>query len=277
MGDFSFMNVKKIISFALVLSFTAALFTGCVKKSAAGDDKSLDKIKQKGTFVLGLDSAFPPMGFEDEKGNIVGFDIDVAQEVSKKLGVTLKTQPIDWNAKEQELSTGKIDCIWNGFSVNDERQKNLTLTEPYMDNHMAIVVLNNSGIKTLADLKGKKLGLQGGSSAADALDSKDDFKKSLGKVVEFKDNLTALMDLEAKGVDAVLMDDVVANYDITKNKKNFVILNETLATEEYAIGLRKGEVQLKDGIEKALKELKADGTLTKISNKWFGKDVITLK
>lgn len=271
------MNVKKIISFTLALSLTAALFTGCVKKSAAGDDKSLDKIKQKGTFVLGLDSAFPPMGFEDEKGNIVGFDIDVAQEVSKKLGVTLKTQPIDWNAKEQELSTGKIDCIWNGFSVNEERQKNLTLTEPYMDNHMAVVVLNNSGIKTLADLKGKKLGLQGGSSAADALDSKADFKKSLSKVVEFKDNLTALMDLEAKGIDAVLMDDVVANYDIAKNKKNFVVLSETLATEQYAIGLRKGEVQLKEGIEKALKELKADGTLSKISTKWFGKDVITIK
>lgn len=271
------MRVKKIVSLAVTFSLVAAIFAGCTQKSASGTDKSLDKIKEKGVFVLGLDSAFPPMGFEDDKGNIVGFDIDVAQEVSKKLGVKLKTQPIDWDAKEQELNTGKIDCIWNGFSISDERKQSMTLTEPYMDNHMAVVVLNNSGIKTLADLKGKKLGLQGGSSAADALDSKVDFKKSLGQVVEYKDNLTALMDLEAKGVDAVLMDEVVANYDITKNKKNYTLLSETLATEEYAIGLRKGEIQLKDGIEKALKELAQDGTLAKISTKWFGKDVTKIK
>ena len=271
------MNVKKIVSFTLALSLVATMFAGCSKSTASKEDKSLDKIKQKGVLVLGLDSTFPPMGFEDGKGNIVGFDIDVAQEVSKKLGVTLKTQPIDWDAKDQELNTGKIDVIWNGFSINEERKNNMTLTAPYMDNHMALVVLNNSNIKTLADLKGKKLGLQTGSSAADALDSKADFKKSLGQVVEFKDNLTALMDMETKGVDAVLMDDVVANYNITSNKKNYTVLSETLATEEYAIGLRKGEIQLKDGIEKALKELAADGTLAKISTKWFGKDVTKIK
>jgi len=270
------MNVKKVVSFTLALSLVATMFVGCSKK-ASSEDKSLANIKEKGVFVLGMDSAFPPMGFEDEKGTLVGFDVDVAAAVTKKLGVTLKTQAIDWNAKEQELKTGKIDCIWNGFSISEERKNNVRFTQSYMDNHMALVVLNNSGIKTLADLKGKKLGLQGGSSASEALDSKADFKKSLGKVVEFKDNLTALMDLEAKGVDAVLMDDVVANYDISKNKKNYVILSETLATEEYAVGLRKGEIQLKEGIEKALKELAADGTLSTISKKWFGKDVAKIK
>ena len=165
-------------------------------------DTSLKAVKDKGKFVLGLDDAFPPMGYRDDNNEIVGYDIDLAKEAAKRLGVQLVLQPIDWNAKEQELNTGKIDCIWNGFTITPDREQAMSFTKPYLKNAQVVVVKKDSGYKTLASLKGKKVGLQAGSSAADALESAKDFKASLKQVVEFKDNLTALMDLEVKGVDA---------------------------------------------------------------------------
>lgn len=272
--------MKRFLALFCALTMCALLFAGCNATPAASNstssavaDNSLQKIKDKGVLVLGLDDNFPPMGFRDANNNIVGFDIDVAKEVAKIMGVELKLQPIDWDAKEQELNTGNIDCIWNGFSISEERQKNMTFTEPYMDNHMALVVRNDSGFSASADLKGKSLGLQGGSSASDALDANADFKSSLGNVVQYKDNLTALMDLDIKGVDAVLMDDTMANYYITSNNKAFKILSGTLSTEQYAVGLRKGDMKLKESIEGAFKTLKGSGKLAEISKKWFGKDL----
>ena len=184
----------------------------------------------------------------------------------------LKLQPIDWTAKENELNTKKIDCIWNGMSIDDERKQNMTLSIPYLDNSMAFVVKNDSGIKTLADMAGKKLALQSGSTAATALDEAADFKATLGEVVGLKDNMTALMDLEMGGVDVVLMDDVVANYYIATNNKPFELLEETLSTEEYAVGFRKGDEALANAVNEALQEMAKDGKLNEITQKWFGKD-----
>ncbi len=240
--------------------------------AAAGDDSSLTYIQEKGTLVLGLDDSFPPMGYRDENNNIVGFDIDLATEVCKRLGVELKVQPIDWTAKENELNTKKIDCIWNGMSIDEERKQNMTLSIPYLDNSMAFVVKSDSGIKTLEDMAGKKLALQSGSTAATALDEAADFKATLGEVVGLKDNITALMDLEMGGVDVVLMDDVVANYYIATNNKPFEVLEETLSTEEYAVGFRKGDEALANAVNEALQEMAKDGKLNEISQKWFGKD-----
>ena len=240
--------------------------------AAAGSDDSLNYVKDKGTLVLGLDDSFPPMGYRDENNNIVGYDIDLATEVCKRLGVELTLQPIDWTAKENELNTKKIDCIWNGMSIDEERKQNRTLAIPYLDNSMSFVVKSDSGIKTLADMAGKKLALQSGSTAATALDEAADFKATLGEVVGLKDNMTALMDLEMGGVDVVLMDDVVANYYIATNNKPFVLLEETLSTEEYAVGFRKGDEALANAVNEALQEMAKDGTLNEITQKWFGKD-----
>lgn len=270
------MKMRKTLILLTVVLFIFVSFAACGQSSTATDD-SLKYITDKGELILGLDDAFPPMGFRNDDDEIVGFDIDVATAVCEKLGVALVLQPIDWNAKEQELNTKNIDCIWNGFSVNEERMENMTLSTPYMDNNMALVVRADSGITTLADMASKSLALQAGSSALDALNANEEFKASLSEVVELKDNLQALMNLDTKSVDAVLMDDVSARYYIATNDKDFVIVNDYLSTEEYAVGFRKGDETLKEAVDNALQELAADGTLAEISTKWFGEDITKIK
>lgn len=241
--------------------------------STVAVDKSWDKVKEKGELVLGLDESFPPMGFRDEDNNIVGYDIDLAKEVASRLGVKLKLQPINWDSKDQELKTGNIDCIWNGFSINEERKKNILFSDPYMKNNQVVVVLADSKYNTLADLKGKSVSLQAASSAADAIEKSTDFKSSLKDVVELKDNTLCLMDLKTGNTDGVVMDEIVARYQIQMNSEKYRILDESLAAEEYGVGFRKADLQLMTKVNDALKAMAKDGKITEISNKWFGKDI----
>lgn len=176
-------------------------------------DDSLQKIKDKGKFILGLDDSFPPMGFRDEDNNIVGYDIDLAREVCKRMDVELELQPIDWTSNVTELDGGKVDCLWNGFSYNTERDEKTCLSEPYMNNRQVVVVLKDSGISKVDDLKGKTLTLQAGSTAEEALDSRPEVKDGLKEVAKVDNNVLAMYDLGKKGgADAVLMDEVVARY-----------------------------------------------------------------
>lgn len=287
---------KKLIALMLatmvVLSF-AACGTKDSKKDVAGnsdsgekvneqeqkEDTSLTYIQNREKLILGLDDSFPPMGFRDDADNIVGFDIDLAKAVAEKLGVELVLQPIEWDAKELELSTKNIDCIWNGFSLTPERLEKLTMSIPYMENSISLVVAKDSGITTKADMAGKRLAVQSGSSGEDALNSDDnkEFRESLKETMGFSDYITALMDLETKNSDAVLMDSVVANYMIKEAGKDFVVLDDNLIAEEYGIGFRKGEDALCDAVEGALKELKADGKIAEISTKWFGSDMTIIQ
>lgn len=263
----------------LIMAAVAVLgLTACGSKDG-GSDTSMKYIKDNKKFILGLDDSFAPMGFRDESGKIVGFDIDLATAVCEKLGVELVLQPIDWKTKEVELNTKNIDCIWNGFSVTEERQKNLTMSAPYMSNSISLVVVNGSDIKSMADMKGKKLAVQSGSSAEESLNSDEnkDFKASLGEVIGLSDYTTALLDLETGSSDAVLMDSVMANYMINELGKNYVVLSDSLVAEEYAIGFRKGDDALCKAVEDALKELKKDGTVDKIASKWFGSDITIIK
>jgi polar amino acid transport system substrate-binding protein len=251
----------------------AALTLAALHSTALAADDSLAKVKQKGTLVLGLDDAFPPMGFRNEDNQIVGYDIDLAKEVAKRLGVKLVPQPIDWNAKEQELNTAKIDCIWNGFTITDERKQAMAFTKPYLKNAQVVVVKKGSPHGTLASLKGKKVGLQAGSSAAGALEAAKEFRASLGEVIEFKDNLTALMDLEVRGVDAVVMDLILAQDNIKRSGKPFVILAESLAPEVFGVGFRKNDLALRDAVQGALEAMAKDGTVAKLTKQWFGSDI----
>lgn len=251
----------------------AALCLAALHGSARAADASLDALKKRGKLVLGLDDAFPPMGFRNEDNQIVGYDIDLAREVARRLGVQLVPQPIDWNAKEQELDTGKVDCIWNGFTITEERQRAMAFTKPYLRNAQVVVVKKGAPYATLASLKGKKVGLQAGSSAAGALEAAKDFRASLAGVVEFKDNLTALMDLEARGVDAVVMDLIVAEDNIRRSGKGYAILKETLAPEVFGVGFRKGDLALRDAVQGALEAMAKDGTVAKITTRWFGSDI----
>ncbi|MCR5289720.1 MAG: amino acid ABC transporter substrate-binding protein [Treponema sp.] len=265
---------KTVLGICLAVMAGALVFAGGAKdKAASGEDTSLLDLQKRGVFVLGLDDSFPPLGFRDDANKIVGYDIDLAQEVSRRLGVTFKAQPIEWDAKEQELATGKIDCIWNGFTITKERQAALEFTKAYLNNAQVVVVRKGDGVTALADLKGKKVAVQAGSSAQEAIDSNPAFKESLKELVMFKDNLTALNDLETYGVDGVVMDSVVANYSITVTGKPFAVLSEGLANEEYGIAFRKGDVQLRDAVQKILEDMQKDGTVTAISTKWFGADI----
>jgi len=263
---------KSFFALVLLLSIAALAFSAGQKESTGGD-QSLAAVKEKGKLVLGLDDAFPPMGYRNDNNEIVGYDIDLAKETAKRLGIQLVTQPIDWNAKEQELNTGKIDCIWNGFTITEDRAKVMSFTKPYLRNSQVLVVKKDAPYSTLADLKGKTVGLQAGSSAADALDSAASFKSSLKNVVEFKDNLTAVMDLEIGGVDAVLMDLIVANDNIKRSGKDFRVLKESLAAENYGVGFRRNDLALRDAVQKTLEAMAADGTLATITTKWFGSDI----
>lgn len=265
--------MKKYIIFLLALCLAVVLAAGCNKSTG---DQSWEKVEKKGEFVLGLDDSFPPMGFRDENGEIVGFDVDIAKEVCSRLNIKLKLQPINWDAKEQELNSGKIDCIWNGFTITEERKNKLLFTEPYMKNRQVLIVNAGATFKTQSDLKGKKLGLQAGSSAADALNSSPDFKDTLNEVVEFDDNMTALMDLEKGGIDAVLMDEIVARFYIQNKGKQYRVLDQELASEEYGIGFRKNDEKLMAKIQETLKAMAKDGKLAEISNTWFAKDITTV-
>ena len=232
--------------------------------------------KPERTLVLGLDDAFPPMGYRDDKGNLVGFDIDLAKEVCKRLNYELKLQPINWKLKQQELDSKNVDCLWNGYTITDERKADNAMTVAYMKNRQILVVKSDSKVATMADMTGKKLALQSGSSAQDALDDNADFKAKLGSVLQYDDNTQALLDLTAGGCDAVLMDEVVALHYV-KTQTKCKALNVSLADEEYGVAFRKSDTALRDAVQKTLKEMAADGTLAKISTEWFGKDVTTIK
>lgn len=240
------------------------------------EDTSLDYVLGKGEFILGLDDSFPPMGFVNEDQEIVGFDVDVAKEVASRMGVELKLQSISWDAKEQELATKNIDCIWNGFTRNSEREKNLTLSDTYMLNTQVVVVLADSEVSSLEDLAGKSVVIQNGSTASDAVDANEEFKNSLGELILVDDNVQALMDLSIGGSDAVVLDEVVARYYTEGEEGKYRILDVSLADEEYAIGFRKGEEALCEKVNEILAEIAADGTLEKISETWFGKDITTI-
>jgi len=268
--------MKKLLTVLMI----ALISISTVAASGSKEDQkdvSLEKVMDKGVFVLGLDDAFPPMGFRDENNEIVGYDIDLAKEVTSRMGVKLVTQPIDWSSKEQELATGNIDCIWNGLTITDERKEVILFTEPYLKNQQILIVKADAKFNTLSDLAGKVVGLQGGSTASDAMDSSPEFKASLKEIIEFSDNLTALMDLEAGGVDAVLLDLFVANDNIKRSGKNFRILDQSLTEEEYGVGFRKNDVALRDKVQATLQDMASDGTIANISNKWFGADISVVK
>ncbi|MFA9399431.1 MAG: amino acid ABC transporter substrate-binding protein [Clostridiaceae bacterium] len=266
---------KKILALTVTAIMAIGLLAGCGNSSDENAD-SWTKVSDKGEFILGLDDSFPPMGYRDDDDNIVGFDIDVAKEVFTRLDIKLTMQPISWDAKEQELNTGNIDAIWNGFTITPDKEEELLFSEPYMRNRQVLVVTGDSNVKTLADLKGKTLEIQAGSSAADALNASADFKDSLKDVLEVKDNVLALMDLEKGGTDAVLMDEIVARYFIEQNNKDYKVLDEALSKEEYGIGFRKDDKELMEKVQETLNEMAEDGTLADISNTWFGEDITTV-
>lgn len=228
-----------------------------------------------GTLVVGFDQEFPPMGFIGDDGEYTGFDLELAQEVAKRLGLSYKAQPIAWDSKDMELESGNIDCIWNGFTMTG-REDAYTWSDPYMENAQVFVVKADSGIESPADLAGKIVEVQMDSSGQKALEADPELSGSFAQLITTPDYNTAFMDLEQGAVDAVCMDIIVASYQIREREADMVILDEALASEDYGIGFKKGNTELRDQVNDTLLEMAEDGTLAQISEKWFGEDITTI-
>lgn len=254
--------MKKTALITLVLGMMLSILAGC-----SGSGKDDNKL------VIGIDDKFAPMGFRDENNKIVGFDIDLARAAAEKMGMEAEFQPIDWKAKESELSSGRIDLIWNGYTITEERKGKVLFTKPYLENAQVVATLADSDINEISDLAGKVVGLQSLSSAADALEA-NPIKSDIKTISEFPDNVLALSDLKTKRLDAVVIDEVVVRYYMAKDEGTFKLLDESLAPEQYGIGVKKGNEALLNKLQKALDELNADGTAAQISEAWFGEDKV---
>lgn len=275
--------MKKISALILAMVMGASVLAGCgnTKNDDTANnnavDTSLEDIKEKGKFVVGLDATFAPMGFTDEAGEIVGFDIDLAKAAAEKMGVEVEFQPIDWDSKSMELSSGKIDVIWNGFSISEERKKEVLFTDPYLTTGQVIIVKADSDIKTKADLAGKTLALQDGSTSEEALKADAATYESIGdeNISRFKENTEVLMEVEAGRADAAVIDEIFVRYYLAKENMTdkFRVLEESFADEDYGVGGRLQDVSFMTALNDAIKECISDGTAAKCSEEWFGENM----
>ena len=255
--------MKKMMIALVAVCAAATMFTGCDKPADAGAKK----------FVVGFDADFPPYGFKDGK-EYKGFDLDLAREVCRRRGWTFVANPINWDAKDMELNSGSIDCIWNGFTMQG-REEGYTWTEPYVDNSQVVLVKVGSPIKGLKDLAGKTVGVQTDTPVQKALSGKDDGNKTaaaLGKtfkkLVVLPNYNNAVMDLDSGAVDAVALDVGVAKKKMSDMPGKFEMLKEIVMTETYGIGFKKGNTQLRDEVQATLKEMVKDGTMAKIADQY---------
>lgn len=266
---------KKMKILLIGIMMMTMLLSGCgAKETVTEGDQSLQQIKEKGKIVLGLDDSFPPMGFRDEKGEIVGFDIDLAKEVAKRMGVELELKPVVWDGIILSLNNKDIDVIWNGLSITEERKKQIGFSKVYLENKQVVIVNGDSDIETKKDLAGKIIAVQLGSSGETALNADTETVNSAKNVRKFETYTEALLDLKAERVDAVVIDEVVGRYYISKKPGEYKVAKEDFGKEGYGVGFRKEDVAFIEEFDKILDEMKNDGTAQEISKKWFGEAIV---
>lgn len=264
--------LRKMLIVLLLCSFIAGTFTAC------SDKKQSDG---KTTFTVGFDAEFPPYGYKDESGEYVGFDLSLAEEVCRRNGWELVKQPIDWDSKDMELSSGSIDCIWNGFTM-DGRESDYTWTTPYIDNSQVVIVKSDSSINSLSDLAGKVVVVQSDSSALAAFTGEDAepenvaLAKSFASLQQVGDYNGAFMNLEAGSVDAICMDMGVANYELNARGGRFRMLSQHVSNEQYGIGFKLGNTELRDKVQSTLLAMLDDGTFLSIAEEWGLEESICL-
>ena len=260
--------MKKILMVGFMLVMSAMLVAGCGggTQSGAGSNKKI---------VVGLDDNYPPMGFKDENNEITGFDIDLAKEATKRLGREVEFKAIDWSSKEAELKSSRVDVLWNGLDITEKRKENMLFSDPYMDNRQIIFVKKGTtGIASEADLKGKTVGTQSGGTAEEYIDGNAALKGSMKEVKKYSDYISAFMDLENGRLDAIVADEITGRYYMSKHPESIEAVDVAVGpVSTFGIGFRKEDQQLRDDVQKVLDEMKADGTMAKISEKWFGKDI----
>ena len=272
------MNRKKI---SLVLVFFLAFFlVGCTQKASDPKVDNWDKYQEQGTITIGFDNTFVPMGFEEKNGQYAGFDIDLAQAVSEKLGIQIKFQPIDWDMKETELQNGTIDAIWNGYTATDERKEKVAFTIPYMENQQVLVSKKSQNIHSVQDMTDKVLGAQAGSSGYLNFEGQPELLKNRvkdQKANQYQSFNEALIDLKNDRIDALLIDRVYANYYLQSEGilNDYNVFSAGFESEAFAVGVRPADKTLLDALNQAFISLYQEGKFQEISQKWFGEDVAT--
>lgn len=254
---------KKLIMGLAVLAIMVGA-VGCNKKNVTSDYNEI---------VIGYDNTYFPMGYLDDNGDTVGFDVDLAKETFKRLNMDVKFQSIDWSMKETELNSGNIDAIWNGYSLTEERKAKVTYTDAYMKNSQLIVTLKNSTIKSKEDLNDKVVGTQQGSAGLEALEKDSEILNSLdGSPILYDTFDKVFRDLEAGRIDALVGDETLVKYYISKKgEEKYKILDDNFGTEDYVVAFRKEDIELRDKVNNTINEIKDDKVFDEIYNKWFGK------
>lgn len=268
------MQWKKVLALGLAAVMSMALISGCGSDKAAKDSGSSAAGNNK-KIVVGLDDNFPPMGFKDENNEIVGFDIDLAKEATKRLGREVEFKAIDWSSKEAELKSGRVDVLWNGLDITEKRKENMLFSDPYMDNRQIIFVKKGTtGITDEQSLAGKTVGTQSASTSEEYMDKSEFSKTKVKEVKKYSDFVSAFMDLENGRVDAVVGDEITGRYYMSKHPDELEAIDTVVGpVSEFGIAFAKDNTALRDDVQKVLNEMKADGTTAKISEKWFGKDI----
>lgn len=267
--------MKKIFLPFLLLFF---FVTGC--SVGSDNDKNNNAIKNSNKLIIGLDDEYAPMGFRNEKGEIVGFDIDLAKEVGKRMGIEFEFKPIDWDNKREEITSGNVDILWNGTDITDERKEYMIFSRPYMENRQILIVPrgNPQNIHSVGDLKGKSVGTQAGSSSRDYVDANPSLKNSFKEFKTYLNFKEAFADLEGGNVEVLICDELAGRYELNKDPQKFAVIEVTVgATCEIGIGFRKNDVELRDKIQKVFDDMIKDGTAKKISEKWFQVNLIKFR
>lgn len=265
--------MKKAIRLICLIIAVISILSGCGRDNTK--DRSLAQIKAKGFFIVGLDDQFPPMGFRGPDSNeIIGFDIDLAREAAKRLGVQVQFKPVAWDGIVLSLNRGDIDAVWNGMTITEERMQKISFSKPYLKNRQIVMVTIDSAINSTDMLNGKKVGIQLGSSSETALNKKGDLVKQLKELKKYENNTLALLDLAARRVDAVVIDEIVGRWNMAKKPGVYKVLSEDMGDELYGVGLRKGDVTFKDALDKVLDDIKNDKVGEQLSKKWFGENII---
>lgn len=260
--------MKKILGLFLAVAFGFVMI-GCTSNDEVS---AWDKIQEQGYFTVGLDDTFAPMGFKDNDGNIVGFDVDLAKEVAKRLNVNVVFQPIDWDSKVLELDSGTIDMIWNGLTITDARLLEMCFSNPYLANRQIVIVNSDSTIDTIASLSGTKVGVQISSASEEAV-AVDNVSDTFGELVKYDTYTQALLDLKNGTIDAVVIDEIMGRYMLTQTTDTYKIASEDFGSEEYGIGFRLTDTDLRDLFNQTLQGMIDDGTASSISITWFGEDI----
>ena len=269
-------TMRRIVAVAMIAVLALSVFalTGC-GKSGGGDEKTdWDYIEDKGKIIVGLDDTFAPMGFRDENNEIVGFDIDLAKAVFKEMGLEVEFKAIDWTAKEAELASKKIDCIWNGLSVTPDRIENMSMSKRYCANRELVMALDDKiNIKSSEELKDYKVATQADSAAADDIKADPNYDQFKDNVTEYKTYDQALLDMKAGRADVVVIDEIYAVYN-NQNKEKLYESEFNFGSDDYAVGFRKEDTKLTEKFNEALKAVIDSGEAEKISNEWFGRNLV---